>query len=135
MVACAALLIAAPAWGTTDPPAGLASGGRARWSFEALLHDTFGQRMVCVRGTSLNFVAGDCAPLATWEPYFYEFATTHHSAFRLSMKHFPRSYFGNYPEPIEVNGHLVACDHAETSFLVRFADAVGLSHGCVGRVP
>lgn len=51
------------------PPQGLSRQGRALWNFEALLHDTSGHRLICTPGSSLNFVAGTCSPLAIWEPY------------------------------------------------------------------
>jgi hypothetical protein len=39
--------------------------------------------------------------------------------------------FGNYPIPINVNHHPVACDRAETRFLITYGDAAGLSFACM----
>src|SRR2546428_14067421 len=93
---CVVLALATSAAGRTSrPPAGLSNRGRALWNFEALLHDTFGNGLVCTRG-SMNFVSGGCAPLVTWSPDFYVFAGGRHSAVHLVGRR-PGGSFGNYP--------------------------------------
>jgi hypothetical protein len=92
------------------PPSGLSTNGRALWNFEALLHDSFGSRDVCTKGASLNFSApaNECSPLATYGPYLYQFAGPRHSAFHL-VSRLPRASFGNYPQPVRINGRFIAC--------------------------
>jgi len=93
------------------PPLELSTNGRALWNFEALLRDTFGNRFVCTKGASLNFIAttNQCSPLATYEPYSYEFADARHSAFHL-VPHLPSGSFGNYPQPVRINGQSSRAD-------------------------
>ena len=131
ILAAAALLATRTPVASATPPGGLSSAGLARWNFEALLRDAFGDRMVCAKGNTLDFFASGCTPLAGWEPYFYEFIDARHSAYHLSKRHFEAGVFGNYPVPVEIDGHLIACNRSETSFLISYGDAVGLSLGCV----
>ena len=134
LVICLALTVAlpleAPATAQSDPPPGLSDSGRALWNFEALLHDTFGSRMVCTRGSSLDFVAGTCSPLATWEPYFYVFPAARHSAFHVAYRE-PTGGFGNYPQPVKINGHFIACGPTDRTYLMEYSDAATFSIGCV----
>jgi hypothetical protein len=135
-----ALIIAALMTGsapaTSDaPPAGLTRPGWVRWQFEALLRDTFHSSYVSAHykapGWWWNFAcSGRCAPLAYWNPYFFEFRNARGTRFHVS-KRSDRPNFGNYPIPIKVKGHLVACDRAETHLLITYGDAAGLSLACL----
>ena len=129
VIACLAANVA-----IAGPPRGLSSAGLARWNFEALLHDSFGNHMVCEKRDTLNFFANDCTPLAEWQPYFFEFSGARHSAYHLSKKHLPPGYFGNYPDPIKVEGRVVACNRSETRFLIAYSDAAGISLACLAHL-
>ena len=119
---------------TDGPPHGLSNRGRALWNFEALLHDKFGNRLVCTRNGSLNFVAGSCSPLATWSPYFYVFATARHSAFHTIARK-PRGSFGNYPVLVRVVGEFVACGPRSRTFLIEYSDAAAFTVDCIAPTP
>ena len=143
LAALCALVIAGGASGTrlrattsARPPSGLSEGGRALWNFEALLHDTFGNRFVCTKGSSLNFIApaNQCSPLATYEPYLYEFENARHSAFHL-VSHKPSGSFGNYPQPVRINGRYIACDPRNRKYLMEYSDAATFAVGCIARLP
>jgi len=118
------------------PPPGLSNNGRALWNFEALLHDTFGSRSVCRKGGSLNFIAptNDCSPLATYEPYLFQFAAARHSAFHLVAR-LPKASFGNYPQPIRINGRFIACDRHDARYLMEFSDAATFAVACIAPLP
>lgn len=102
---------------STPAPSGLTERGRVLWQFEALLHDTFGNRSVCVSGRwRQRFTSSDCTPLAVYSPYDYVFAHARGSAFHISAK--AGRNFGNYPQPVLIRGMSVACNSRETTFLV-----------------
>ena len=118
-----------------QPPAGLTQSGRTVWEFEALLHDTFDRLPVSAhyrQGVYWNFAACrlGCAPLAYWGIYFFTFKSARRSAFHLSTRRTLIS-FGNYPIPIKVKGRFVACNRAETKFLITYGSAVGLGLACL----
>jgi hypothetical protein len=113
LIVVAVLVVAESA--SAGPPPGLSSSGRALWNFEALLHDTFGNRQVCTRD-DVNFVAGTCAPLSDWSPYFDVFPNARHSTFHLVAKR-PRGHFGNYPISLRIRSRYIACDRANRTFL------------------
>jgi hypothetical protein len=122
-VVLAALSLAAP-------PHGLTASGRLLWEFDALLHDRFGSRPVCMslRHGGLDFVDTPCAPLAVYAPYWPTFANARKSAFHVSD--FRAVGFGNYPVPVLIGGHGVACDQLEQRFLVEQADAAAFTLTC-----
>jgi hypothetical protein len=130
VIACLAASVA-----VAGPPRGLSSAGVARWNFEALLHDSFGNHMVCEKRDTLSFFANDCTPLSDWQPYFFEFSGARHSAYHLSKQKLRGANFGNYPEPIRIDGRLVACNRAETRFLITYEDAAGISLACLAKQP
>jgi hypothetical protein len=111
------------------PPPGLSKNGTALWGFEALLHDKFGNRAVCTRSGSFDFVANGCTPLAKWTPYFYVFANAHRSPFHTTAVR-PSGIFGNYPVLVRVGGKYVACDPKVRTFLIEFRDAKNFSVAC-----
>jgi len=103
--------------------------GQLLWEFEALLHDTFGNRQVCASGRwAQRFTSGACSPLAVYSPYWYVFADAHHSTFHVTDKQ--ATNFGNYPQPVLVDGKNIACDKASTRFLITYVDAASLTLGC-----
>ncbi len=130
LVGTALLASASPA--LAGPPPGLSTDGRALWNFEALLHDTFGSRDVCTKGASLNLIApaNQCSPLATYEPYLYQFAGARHSAFHLVTR-LPKASFGNYPQPVRINGRFIACGPRARSYLMEFSDAATFTVACI----
>lgn len=85
---------------------------------------------------SLNFVApaNQCTPLATYEPYLYEFSKAHHSAFHLVVR-LPKGSFGNYPQPVRINGRYVACGPRDRSYLMEFSDAATFTVTCLAPLP
>jgi hypothetical protein len=84
------------------------------------------------QGVYWNFAACrlGCAPLAYWGIYFFTFKNARRSAFHLSTRRTLIS-FGNYPIPIKVRGRFVACNRAETKFLITYGSAVGLGLACL----
>jgi len=133
----------------------ITSDGRLLWSLEALLRTTFGNSQpssadntdtgptnpsnppaASTSGDDVNFdCAGDqCLPLATYDPYSYTFANPTDSAFHLSARNYQKWSFGNYPEPVLINGRIVACDPQERTFLIRYADASSFTLACMAPV-
>ena len=105
--------------------------GKRLWQFEALLHDTFGNRPVCASGRwSQNFTDGSCSPLAEFAPYVYVYAGAHGSKFHVTST--KAIDFGNYPQAILIRGRNIACDPHERTFLVKYVDAASLTLGCLG---
>jgi hypothetical protein len=107
--------------------------GAREAEFEGLLHRTFGAHSVCVTshtgGHPLRFVSGSCSPLASHAPYFFTFASTRHTTFRLSTLQ-PRN-FGNNSEVILVRGHTVRCESRGPSrYLVDLAGTASFTLAC-----
>jgi hypothetical protein len=130
----------------------ITSAGRLLWNLEALLRATFGNSQPfssdntdtgptnpsnppadSKTGYYLDFnCAGlNCAPLAVYEPYFYTFADPTDSSFHVSHVNYKQWNFGNYPEPVLIDGRIVACDADESTFLIRYADAASFALACI----
>lgn len=109
----------------------LSTQGHLLWNFEALLVRTFGRRPVSVSGQENFSCAGLCAPLSKYSPYRRVFANPTGSTFHLTARRFPAGAFGNYPEPVLIRGHTVACNARETRFLIADGDSVSLTLGCL----
>jgi hypothetical protein len=69
-------------------PVNLSRSGRILWQFEALLRDTFGNRLISAHparpGSAINFACASrigCKPLADWSPYVFTFRSPGHSRF------------------------------------------------------
>lgn len=135
IVSLSALACSAQSAAGQSPP-GLTPAGWTLWEFEALLHDTFYNLPVSAhynRGKSWKFAACGrigCAPLSYWNIYFFTFKNARQSTFHLSARRALPS-FGNYPIPIEVKGHFVACNRSESRFLITYGSAVGLGLACL----
>jgi hypothetical protein len=120
---------------SAQPPAGLTQSGRTLWEFEALLQDTFGHLLVSAHynsGVNWEFAAcrNGCSPNAYWGSYVFTFSAARSSTFHLSDKRVVKD-FGNYPTLIRVKRHPVACDRAETRFLITYGDAAGFAFACM----
>jgi hypothetical protein len=128
------------------------SEGRLLWNLEALLRATFGNSQPASsdltatgptnpsnpppNSTTGNYVdfncAGDhCAPLSTYSPYWYTFSDPIDSTFHLSQQNYRGWSFGNYPEPVLINGKIVACDPQENTFLIKYFDASSFTLACM----
>lgn len=144
----------------TDPTSApvsepITSDGRLLWNLEALLRATFGNSQPfsadntdtgptspssppknSTSGPYVNFdCAGyQCSPLSTYDPYSYTFSDPTNSAFHLSQQNYQQWSFGNYPEPVLINGRIVACDADESTFLIRYADASSFTLTCMAPV-
>jgi hypothetical protein len=81
------------------------------------------------RHGGLDFVTAPCAPLATFSPYRPTFAHARHSGFHVA--HVRGIDFGNYPAPVLIRGHGVACDARERTFLIEYRDAAAFSLACL----
>jgi hypothetical protein len=127
----AAVALAALSLATAAPPPGLTPSGRLLWQFDALLHDTFGRHPVCMslRHGGLDFVDEPCTPHAVYSPYRPTFANARKSAFHVSD--FRGSGFGNYPVPVLIRGHGIACDRLEDRFLIEYSDAAAFTLACL----
>jgi hypothetical protein len=117
------------------PLAGLSAGGRVLWNLEGLLYKTFGARVIpCVANerqrTFYDFQARTCSPLAAYRPYFYVFAPHRETTFHVSAKSGRGMNFGNYPVPIRIHRHLVACDTIDKTFVIEYLDSINFSLAC-----
>ncbi len=129
LIAAVCVALVAPMTASAGPPPGLSKRGRILWQFEALLHDTFGNRPICSSGRwRQKFTSGDCSPLAVYSPYFYVFTPARRSAFHITSK--KACCFGNYPQPVLIRGWNIACDARETTFLIEYVDAASFTLGC-----
>jgi len=131
---------AAAMQGSSSRP-GLTSQGHLFWNLEALLKTTFGAKKLATDASRRGYVdfvgcgKTGCAPLARYDPYWYTFSDPVGSAFHVSDQRFKSWSFGNYPEPVLIDGKIVACDPKEHSFLIHYADASSFSLACLSRLP
>lgn len=116
------------------PPPGLSPRGRVLWNFEALLHDRFGERRVCTRSGSLNFVSGSCAPLVNWRPYFYVFTAARRSAFVATSRR-PRGSFGQGAGLVRISGRYIRCGTNARMFVVKYFAAASFTVDCLAPRP
>jgi hypothetical protein len=118
------------------PPPGLSPRGRVLWNFEALLHDRFGERHVCTRNGSLNFVSGSCAPLAQWRPYFYVFTAARRSAFVTTSRR-PAGSFGQGAGLVRISGRYIRCTAGTNArtFVIKYFAAASFTVDCLLPLP
>jgi hypothetical protein len=118
-----------------QPPAGLTHSGRTVWEFEALLHDTF-DRLPGLSALSPRRVLEP----RRLSPRLRAARVLGHLLLHVQERTavgIPSSTrrtlvsFGNYPIPIKVRGRFVACNQAETKFLITYGSAVGLGLACL----
>ena len=85
---------------------GLTTYGRTVWNLDALLHNTFGSRQVCLdlRTYSFGSTCGSFAVDGYWQ---YTFASARHSRFKLVRRKSPPA-LGNV-QPLRVRGLYVFC--------------------------
>ena len=101
------------------------------------MHDVFGSRHPYSTG-ALNFACAgtyNCVPHSKWNAYVYTFAGAHGSTLVLSSRTFAPGAFGNYPIPIRINGHYVACDKRQSTFLVNLGGNTGFALLCLKPTP
>ena len=72
----------------SGPPSGLTSNGRVLWNLDALLNDTFGNRVPCyddqrIEIFSVSHGAYCPSPSARYQPWEFTFLNAFHSEFRL----------------------------------------------------
>lgn len=121
----AALVLAGGA--RAEPPAGLAEQGRLYWELEALFHDRFGARSVCLDLRRADFSPKACKLPAPYRG-FYEsiFADARGSSLRLVKRSkAPMAH----PVALRVAGRYVACGPGQ--WLVSGHGGVGLALGCL----
>jgi hypothetical protein len=137
---------------TTTQPVTITPEGRLLWNLEALLRTTFGASQpwssdLTATGPTnpsnpppnsktgpyvdFNCSGNDCSPFSTYSPYRYTFADPTDSTFHLSQQNYKGWSFGNYPEPVLIQGRIVACNSQESSFLIRYADASSFTLACM----
>ena len=93
--------------------------GQTLWNLEALLHDTYGKKTVCLRLRDDAFVSATCGDLAHYGYWKNIFVGASHSRFRLVHRSRPPA-LGNVV-PITVKGLYVSCGN----FPVAFASLAG----------
>jgi hypothetical protein len=89
------------------PPAGLTVYGQTLWNVEALLHDTFGNKTVCLRLRDYAFVSASCGDLADYGYWENMFVGARHSMFKLARLAHPPA-MGNVGV-VTVKGLYVSC--------------------------
>ena len=87
-------------------PRGLTTYGRTVWNLEALLHDTFGNRQVCMHLRTYSF-GSTCRSFAVDGYWRYTFASARHSRFKLVRRKSPPA-LGNV-QPLRVRGLYIFC--------------------------
>ena len=95
------------------PPQDLTSNGRVLWNLDALLHYTFGGRVVCYDGRRVAIFSvpggsGCPAPQARYQPWAFTFRTAHASAFRLVERR-GAPVTGATTVPVQVASRYVSC--------------------------
>jgi hypothetical protein len=121
-IACLAPPSATPvrieARSSSAPVSGLTAYGHDLWEFEALLHDTFGNRPVYERGGPPETAGFTTRPATTTQgrkvTYTYTFANASHSTFKLIRPTRPpqANIGGNASSyPITVDGVYISCSH------------------------
>ena len=110
--------------------------GYLRFNLELLLRNSLpghSVSAVVMNRSRINFnCSGICSPLSTYSPFFFEFAPSGaKSNFRIAGLWRPADDFGNYPVPILIKGHLIAC--GRDKFLIEYGDSAGWALGCLAR--
>jgi hypothetical protein len=119
---------------TGDPPPGLSNRGRALWNFEALLHDKFGNRPVCTRSGSLNFVVE--AVRHSRRGHHISTSSRPHAIWLYHVvARRPRGSFGNYPVLVCIAGEFVSCGPRDRMFLIEYSDAAAFTVDCIAPLP
>lgn len=112
-----AVLASATSAGAQVPPSGLTRNGRVIWNLDALLRDTYGNRLVCWDGQRFVLFpasrsAGCPAPSARYQTWDFSFLNTHHSQFRrIHLLREPTTGVTNVP--IRVGSDYVSCPHGQ----------------------
>jgi hypothetical protein len=116
------------------PPAGITARGQLLWNFEALLRQTFGGESMSVSRPENFSCRGDCAPLLKYRLYRYTFSRAGGSKFHIAKRTFgDNGEFGNYPVPVLINGHAVACNAQETRFLIAYRSMASFTVDCLPK--
>lgn len=112
--------------------------GALLFGLEALLRKRFGHRNVCTWDkdprSRWNFTDA-CAQLSDFPRYRYTFADPGETSLHPAAVYDRYLTFGNYPEPVLVQGHLVLCGARPRRFLVDYASAQALTLGCLSGEP
>jgi hypothetical protein len=109
----------------------LSAQGRLLYNFEGLLTKSFGNRSVYA-ARPMNFsCAGICAPASRYSPYRFVFRQPHNSSFHVTRRRFRDGDFGNFPIPVLIRGHAIACDVQDAHFLVEYRNAASFALGCL----
>jgi hypothetical protein len=130
VVVLAAGLVAGTAgatW-TAGPPRGLTPNGRVLWNLDALVNDTFGDRVECYDGKRFAIFSvrhgGYCPPPeARFQTYVFTFLSAHQSAFRLiRLSRAPNTGVTNVP--LRIDNRFVSCPggryhHGGSGWLVQ----------------
>lgn len=114
------------------PPTGLTANGVVLWNLDALLNDTFGDRVDCYDAKHVDIFSvargQDCpAPEAEYQTYVFTFLNAFHSTFRLvRLARVPNTGVTNVP--VRVDNRFVSCPdglyhHGERGWLVFGGDA------------
>src|SRR5581483_9280440 len=116
-------LLPAPAGAVAaaGPPPSLAqsltSNGRVLWNLDALLNDTFGNRVECYRSATVQIFSvphGTYCPgdLASVQQYVFTFLNAHHSEFKLvKLAKMPNT--GATNGPLRVGSLFISCPGGE----------------------
>lgn len=120
--------------GSRSTVARLSRQGILRLNLELLLRQTFGHSQPSsqlVGRSEIDFsCAGSCSPLSVYSPYLYEFqAEAVKSTFRLLRARGGQPDLGNYPAPILIRDHLVACGRGR--YLAEYTNTVGWALACL----
>ncbi len=120
--AALAAVLSTPALASAaGPPHSLAqsltTNGRVLWNLDALLNDTFGNRVECYRSAAVqifsvphgSYCPGDSASV---QPYVFTFVNAYHSEFRLvHLAKEPNT--GATNGPLRIGSEFISCPHGE----------------------
>jgi hypothetical protein len=112
-LAAALLGAGARAATTAGPPPGLTSNGRVLWNLDAVLNDTFGNRVECwdnQREVIFSVPHGSyCpAPAARYQPWEFTFLKAFHSEFRL-VRLASQPDTGATSTPVHIGSRYISC--------------------------
>jgi hypothetical protein len=89
-------------------PRGLTTPGKIVWQLDAVLHDTFGARKVCLGPHPVLNFQSRCSPSSNYTQYLPTFSAARRSSWRLTSASPSSLVMGTF-ETVQVEGKYVRC--------------------------